>query len=877
MAEYTDSLDVLVQELQTNLQSGLTAEQVHQKQEALGRNTLEENPRPPLVIRFFQQLGDFMVIILMIAAILSFVVALLDGSRDYIDSIIILLIVLANAILGVYQENKAENALDALKQLSSPTAKVLRDHRVQVLPSVELIPGDVILLEAGDFVPADGRIVESASLRCEESALTGESVPAEKHADAVVEEHAPLGDRCNMVYSGCSVTYGRAQVLVTATGMQTEIGKIAGMLRIAATELTPLQVKLRQLGKSLGIAAIVICILIFILGIFRGIPPITMFMTAVSLAVAVIPEGLTAVVTVVLAIGVQNMVKQNAIIRHLPAVETLGSASVICSDKTGTLTQNCMTVQKIWAVGEDLLDMQDSLPDKPLQILRLAALCNDSSVTVEDGIVHAIGDPTETAIVAAALKNQVDKSDLDIQFPRIAEIPFDSDRKRMSTVHTIGGKTVVIVKGGFDGITPLCPAIDRPAAEQMHLMMATEALRILAVAYKTLDTPPTEMTASSLENNLIFLGLIGMMDPPRPESAQAVALCHKAGIQTVMITGDHIVTAAAVAQQIGILDNGSQAITGSQLSKMSDDQLQAEIAQYRVFARVSPEDKIRIVQAWQQTGAVVAMTGDGVNDAPALSAADIGCAMGITGTDVAKGAADMVLTDDNFSTIVETVKSGRSIYENITKSIQFLLGSNLGEVFVVFVAMLLDWGTPLLAIHLLLINVVTDSLPALALGVEPTEADIMHRKPIPRGQGVFANGLGVRVILSGIMVGLLTLIGYYIGQNILLSSLYLPSHAIGRTMAFLVLALSQLSQAMNCRSHKSLFRIGFSSNPKMLWAVLGSAIIVVVICLFPPLERAFHMSNLSFYHWMIVLALSIAPIFIVEIVKLCTRKRIAGA
>jgi Ca2+-transporting ATPase len=870
MDDYTSNLSSLTATLGSNAKTGLSQARAEELLAAVGENKLEGKKQKSLLVKFLLQMKDVMVIILILAAVVSFIVALLEQNGEYIDSVIILAIVVLNGILGVSQESKAEKALEALQDMSAPVAKVLRDGAVAQLPTAQLVPGDVVLLESGDFIPADGRLIESASLKCVESALTGESVPVEKDANAVVEPNAPIGDRLNMVFSGCAVTYGRGVVLITGTGMKTEMGKIAGLLGSGGSETTPLQQKLSQLGKYLGILALGICAVIFGLGLYRGMEPMHMFMTAVSLAVAAIPEGLTAVVTVVLAMGVQKMVKKNAIIRRLPAVETLGSASVICSDKTGTLTQNRMTVMKVWA-GGPIADAGEPFSDRLLQVIRLASLCNDGRIeTGEGGEERHVGDPTETAIIVTAKKNGLEKSALETDYPRVAEIPFDSDRKLMTTVNLVGGKPLAIVKGGFDVLLPLCTNVDQAKIESINRAMAADALRVLAVACKELDAIPANPTTAELEANLTFIGLIGMIDPPRKESGEAIALCHSAGIKTVMITGDHVLTASAIAKELGIIgENGEgQAISGAELREMDQIELERVVDQYRVYARVSPEDKIRIVQAWQFRGDVVAMTGDGVNDAPALRAADIGCAMGITGTDVAKGAADMVLTDDNFSTIVEAVKGGRGIYDNIKKTVQFLLGSNLGEILVVFVAMLLGWGSPLLAIHLLLVNIVTDALPALALGVEPTEDRVMSRKPVPRSQSIFAGGLGLVIILQGAMIGILTLIAYYIGSFVGVSALILPSHELGSTMAFLVLALSQLVQAMNCRSDRSLFSVGFASNPQMLLAALGSAAVVAAICLIPPIEEVFRLVNLSGAHWIIVGVLTIAPLVIVEIGKL---------
>ncbi len=867
MTDYTVPLSEVKQELGEELKKGLTTEEARLRLERDGENKLIGKKQKGFFTKFLLQLKDVMVIIIIIAAVISFVIALMEPEGEFIDSIIIMGIVVFNAVLGVVQENKAEKALEALQNMSAPTAKVLRDGAVGTIPSSQLVQGDIVLLEAGDMIPADLRLLESASLKCEESALTGESVPVEKDAQAQVRKDAPLGDRFNMAYSGCSVTYGRAVALVTATGMNTEMGKIAGLLEQSTSEMTPLQKKLAQLGKYLGILALVICAVIFAVGMYQGMHLMEIFMTSVSLAVAAIPEGLTMVVTVVLAMGVQRMVKKNAIIRRLPAVETLGSASVICSDKTGTLTQNRMTVQKIWAVGSDVEQMSTSVSEAAMHVLRLGSICNDGRVEMVDGERKDIGDPTETAIVAAAMENGLLKSQLDQQYTRIAELPFDSDRKLMTTVNQVGDKIVAVVKGGFDVLLPRCVDADMEMAQAVNLEMGQQALRVLAVACRELRKEPKNPTSEDLEKDLTFVGLIGMIDPPREESRQAVEICKAAGIKTVMITGDHVVTASAIARNLGILGENDSAISGAELQNMSSEELAENIQHYAVYARVSPEDKIRIVQAWKSSGAVVSMTGDGVNDAPALKAADIGCAMGITGTDVAKGAADMVLTDDNFSTIVEAVREGRGIYDNIRKTIQFLLGSNLGEVFTVFFAMIFGWGAPLLAIHLLLVNVVTDALPALALGVEPVDREIMKRPPLPKDQNIFAGGLAIVIVLQGFMVSILTLIGYYLGQNVALSAYFAPSHEIGMTMAFLVLSLSQLTQAMNCRSKESLFKIGFFTNKTMIRGALVSILVVLIICLVPPIEAMFRIVDISMYHWIWVVCLSIAPLVITEIVK----------
>ena len=746
-------------------------------------------------------------------------------------------------------------------------ARVLRDGTLQTVKATDLVPGDIVEMEAGDLVPADCRLLETARFQCDEAALTGESVPASKDAQASVPDIAPLGDRVNMAYSGCPVSYGHARGVVVETGMSTEMGKIATMLDNEKESATPLQEKLARLGKSLGFLALGICVIIFIVGLIDRLPPLDMFMTAVSLAVAAIPEGLPAIVTIVLAIGVQRMVAKNAIIRRLPAVETLGSASVICSDKTGTLTQNRMTLVKVFD-GKETVSLSEKAPDSVLALLRMGTLCTDGTVQIVDGAEKHLGDPTETAIVAAALRCGMPKDDLVSEHPRLGDIPFDSDRKLMTTVNLIHGRRVVIVKGAPDILLGRCVAGDLKAAAAANEEMARDALRVLALGYKTLEEDaPLDCRPEEMENGLTFGGLLGMIDPPRPEVTASIAECDTAGIRTVMITGDHVTTAAAIARELGILHDDSEAITGTELAKLSDDELYENIRRYRVYARVTPADKIRIVKAWQRAGEIVAMTGDGVNDAPALKAADIGCAMGITGTDVAKGAADMTLTDDNFATIVTAVKEGRGIYDNIRKAVHFLLSCNLGEILTVFVAMLVWRESPLLPIQLLWINLVTDSLPALALGMEPVEFDVMTRKPRKKTESIFAGGLGVAAIWQGMMIGLLTLAAYFIGSRIFTLPGGGANIPLGEGMAFATLALSQLVHAFNVRSSHSLFRAGFHTNKYMLGAFAVSLALMLVVLLVGPLQSLFGITALSGEAWGVVAGLAIAPLVVMEIVK----------
>ncbi len=862
MIDIHHTREEVLEALQSDARRGLSAQTARERLAQYGENRLKERKKTTTWQRFLGQFKDVMIVILLAAAAISFGIAWVERApREFFEPALILLIVLLNAIMGVVQENRAERSLDALKKLSAPHARVIREGEEQIIDAAQLVPGDLIRLEAGDFVPADARLLASVSLKSEESALTGESLPSEKDADAEVAQGAALGDRTNMLFTACSITYGTALAVVTATGMDTEMGKIALLLQGEGERLTPLQLRLGSLGKHLGIVALAACAVIFGIGIWSGLAPRELFMTAVSLAVSAIPEGLPATVTIVLAIGVQRMVKKNAIIRKLPAVETLGNASVICSDKTGTLTQNRMTLLRGFVDGSAAAEELGAVCSPGLRrLLSYGTLCSDAAVRMEEGREVHIGDPTESAIVLAAHRCGLEQAALNEAHPRVAALPFDSDRKRMSTIHRIDGQLVLITKGAFDVMAERCISGDLPRAAGELRQMSEAALRVLAVGWRVLDALPEELSPELLERDLHFMGLLGMIDPPRPEAKEAVARCKGAGIRPVMITGDHVLTASAIAKELGILEEGDLALTGRELDAMPEEELEQKLAGIAVYARVSPENKIRIVKAWQRRGDVVAMTGDGVNDAPALKAADIGCAMGITGTDVAKAASDMILTDDHFGTIVEAVKEGRGIYANIKKVVGFLLGTNIGELISVFLAMILWQKTPLISVQLLWINLVTDSLPAIALGMEPVEEGVMRERPKPSTEGIFAGGFGLQILLQGLLFALLTLIAFQAGVRVS------GQLAGGQTMAFLVLALSQVAHAYNMRSKESLLRIGPFRNRKLNWAALSSAGLTCLL-LFTPLRIAFQLILLPAPLYLLAAGLIITPVILMELAK----------
>ncbi|WP_455583397.1 cation-translocating P-type ATPase [Lactiplantibacillus pentosus] len=879
--KYQQSLPAIYQELETD-EHGLQQSAAAQRLEQYGPNALNQQKTTSLLQKFIAQFKDFMIIVLLVAALIA------AFTGEAVDAVIILLVVVLNAIFGVFQESKAEEAINALKEMSAPDATVLRDGQLQTVKSDALVPGDIVSLEAGDIVPADLRLIESASLKVEESALTGESVPVEKQAEMVADGELPIGDRLNMAYMNSNVTYGRAMGIVVATGMQTEVGRIAGMIEAADETTTPLQANLTQLGKSLTILILVIAAVVFGIGMLRGQESlINMLLTAISLAVAAIPEGLPAIVTITLALGTQRMAKRHALVRKLPAVETLGSTDIIASDKTGTLTQNKMTVEKL-VLNQELVDARTTELPLDSHLAQVMILSNDTKI-MSDGLA---GDPTETALIQYNLDQNYPVDQLLEQRPRVNEVPFDSERKLMSTVHPLeDGRFLVAVKGAPDELLKRVTQVEtngevepltktsRDQILSVNHELATQALRVLAFAYKIVTSVPATVNSDTLENDLIFAGMVGMIDPERPEVEQAVAEAKSAGIRPLMITGDHRDTAGAIAVRLGIIDEGEDdaVITGAELDAMSDDEFGKKVGDYSVYARVAPEHKVRIVNAWQKRGKVVAMTGDGVNDAPALKAADIGIGMGITGTEVSKGASDMVLADDNFATIVVAVEEGRKVFANIQKAIQYLLSANLGEVLTLFVMTMLGWQI-LAPVHILWINLVTDTLPAIALGVEPTEKNIMQHKPRGRNSNFFSGGVFSSIIYQGLLEGGITLFVYWMALTYPVHASASLAHADALTMAFATLGLIQLFHAFNSKSiHESLFTVGLFRNKFFNWAVLIAFVMLAITIVVPGLNGLFHVTHLDAYQWGIVAAAALSMVIIVEIVKFFQRRHMRRA
>ena len=887
--------------LHTDTVQGLTEHEAMERLKEYGYNEFKKREHTTLWQKFVAQFKSFMIIVLLIAAAISGVTGYMNG-EGITDALIILVILVANAIIGMVQESKAEKSLDALERMAAPRCKVVRDGERRIIETRELVPGDIVEIETGDSIPADLRLTEAINLKVQEAALTGESVPVEKSTESI-EGDASIGDRVNMAFASCSVTYGRGRGIVVATGPESEMGKIAAMIESVPEMKTPMQVRLDQLGRVLAIVSLVVCGIIFVIGLCYGRPLMEMFMTAVSLAVAAIPEGLPAVSTIVLALGVQRLAKQNAIVRNLPSVETLGSTTVICSDKTGTLTQNRMTVVETvrgvsnsseLSENSEYSENSDTLKS-PHQLIPIAVLCNDAVISREDDTVATIGDPTETALVDLGLRFGIDKDALLAEMPRVAEVPFDSERKRMATIHrTASGRYLVAVKGGVDEVLECCTKIniddnDKPSRKPSHKSpsilsftvrsitgddihrifekneeMASKALRVLAIAYKYMDELPGDISAASIEDGLTFVGMVGMIDPPREEARLAVEQCRRAGIKPVMITGDHALTASAIATQLGIMTTGDRVLTGAEVERLTDDELREQCGSVAVFARVAPEHKVRIVKAFQQRGNVVAMTGDGVNDAPALKLADIGVAMGITGTDVAKEAADVVLADDNFATIVTSVREGRRIFDNLMKSIQFMVSTNLGEIILLFVAVLLNFDMPLLPIQLLFINLVGDSLPSLALSVDHAAKDIMERPPVKPHQGIFTRAFTTRVVLQSLIIGAASLGAYMIGLE----------HSIetARTMTFAVMIFSQFTMIFSIRAGRQWFTHRFFTNRWLWLTIVLVTTLTLLVMLVPAMQTLFKLTVLSAPQWGMVIGLSIGVLLVSELLKLLTRR-----
>lgn len=863
---YKKSKNEILQELDVDEKNGLSSTEALRRLEKYGKNKLETKKKKTLFKQFLSQLKDVMIYILIIAAIIS---AFLG---EISDALIILLVIIINAVIGVIQESKAEKALDALKELSTPKALVKRDGSLKEILSEDIVPGDIVIIDAGRYIPGDLRLIDTANLKIEESAFTGESVPSEKDASFLPDKEIPIGDQNNMAFMSTLATYGRGVGVIVGTGMNTEIGKIAKMIEQEENDETPLQKKLSELGKILGFLAVGICILIFIISFFQGRDLLEMFLTSISLAVAAIPEGLPAIVAIVLALGVQRMVKKNAIIRKLPAVETLGSVSIICSDKTGTLTQNKMTVTTVYTNDSYIKESEFNLNDNESKLLvDCMVLCNDATYSEKS----QTGDPTEIALLESPFKLNILKEKLEKEFKRIDEIPFDSDRKLMTTVNLVDDKKArVFTKGALDSILSICNKISingklldftkeyKAKVLENSNIMSDKALRVLAFAYK--DISKENIVLDSLEKDLVFIGMVGMIDPPRLEVKDSIKLCKSAGITPVMITGDHKNTAFAIANELGIAEDISQAITGHEIDKFKEEEFNEKIVNYRVFARVSPEHKVKIVKAFKSHGNIVSMTGDGVNDAPSLKAADIGVAMGITGTDVSKGASDMILTDDNFSTIVSAVEEGRKIYLNIKKSIVFLLSCNLGEILTLFTAILLNWNSPLQPIHILWVNLITDSFPALALGVDKTKEDVMNNPPRNPKESIFIKSDKIQLIINGVLIGGITLFAFKLGER-----LYAYSLIHAQTMAFVVLSVSQLFLSLSLRSNtKSAFSLGIFSNKYLVYSILLGIFLQVIIISISFIANIFKVTPLLLYDWIVVILVSLIPFAINEILKL---------
>ena len=903
-----DNVSEVLEKLGVDSNAGLCNEDVQVRLDKYGLNEFEEEKKVTIFQKILHHLSEIPTLILIAAAIIATVAAIMNAQGQYGGSAsdwakvaVILMIVIINVVLGLYQESKAEKALEALKKMNSFKTTVIRNGSKQIVEANQLVPGDIIELNAGDVVTADARLIESSSLQIEEAALTGESQPSDKDADAVIKDTVPLGDRVNMVYSGCLVTAGRGRAVVVETAMETEMGKIARLLTDTKKMLTPLQLRLKQLAKRISVIALISGLVMFLVGFaLWGNAAIDMLLLAVALGVAAVPETLPIIVTMILSYGVFNMVRKKTIIRRIPAIETIGNTSVICSDKTGTLTLNKMKIQQVWHVGHEPVAATADFNDDQMHLVEMFASCSNATIEIvhdemreHDEDEHVVGDPTEIAIIRLLHDKGLSRVDAERQYPRVHELPFDSGRKRMTTVHHVDDGYLVITKGAFDRLPVSWDDALHKKAVEIHDSFADKALRVLAVGYKHYAEKPADLSEEALEKDLKFLGMVGMIDPPRPESKKAVTKAKEAGIKTVMITGDHIGTAVAIAKEIGIMQEGDRAITGAELGEMSEVDLISQVRGISVYARVSPEDKLRIVHAWAAHNEVIAMTGDGVNDAPALKAADVGVAMGITGTEVTKSAADMIITDDNFATIVDAISEGRTSYDNIRKTIQFLLGVNFAEIFVLLAGMLVLGRTVITALQILIINVVYDGIPGFFLAFEQPEPGVMKRKPLPKGAGVFAQNVGVFITFRAITFSILTLAAFIIGSFVQVvpalpgDLLYIPwdgtmtidalryggNFPVGITMAFMVLSWASTIDTFNTRTQQSIFKAGFLSNKGVFFAVAGALVFSVVVALTPPLMAIFNVVYVSGRHWLIMAALAMVQLGAVELLKAMLRKR----
>lgn len=874
----TEELEKIADKLKVDMEEGLNTQQIEDNREKYGKNEFEESEKKSLFARIAEQFKDVMNLILVFAGFLSLYISLSDPSHGFSEPIVIFIIIAINMTISIHQEGKAEDALESLKSLSSPVSKVIREGKEEEIDASEIVQGDILVLQAGDKVDADVRLIEANNLQVDEASLTGESVPVDKDPDAEVEEGAATGDILNTAFSGTVVTKGKGKGIVVGVGMDSAMGSIAGLLTDANQGKTPLQLRVDKLAKKLAVIAFIAGAIIFGLNFFTSdIEMLDNLMTAVSLSIAAVPETLPVIVTLSLAYGVQNMVKRNAIIRNIPAVETLGSASVIASDKTGTLTKNQMTIQRIWAVSYDSKAAEEEFNEDEEWLIKMMGLASNAQVKELEEEENTIsGDPTEAAIIQLLEEKEWPKEQLDEEYERVHEIPFDSDRKRMTTIHKYEDKYIAITKGAFDRIPLDEAAVEKEYnqnAGQIHDAFAEKALRIIGVSYKLMDSIPDNPDPEELEQDMTFAGIVGMIDPPREESKQAVQEAREAGIRPIMITGDHAVTATAIAKEIDIFREGDKTITGVEMQELSDEDLNQQIEDFSVYARVSPEDKIRIVKAWQYKGKVVAMTGDGVNDAPSLQAADVGTAMGENGTEVAKNASDMILTDDNFATIVHAVEEGRRVYDNIKKTVYYLLSANVAEILIMLIAVLIGWGTPLTSIQLLFINVIADGIPGFGLSREEAEANIMTRNPVHKNESIFANGGYRRIAIAASTFTVISLIAFYIGQNIAFNNTVEPSMEVAQTMTFLVLGWSSVIHIFVARTNDSIFKVGITENKTVFWTTLFSFVATTVIAVVPFLASIFNLVLLSWEYWLIAAGLSILIIVVVEIEKVVLKKR----